>query len=304
MSSKKNKNPLISICIFSYNNSNRLPEVIKSAYSSCSKDFEIVVVDDGSTDDTDAVVKRLYLPNLRYFYIEHSGRPTARNKCIAEARGEYIAWIGADDEYIPGIMDIYTNMTARYPEVDIFYGNLLMADKKMIHIKELSYKEWYGHSQELPAAMVFRNSIPDGGSLIKKSAYDRFGLYDVCYPRAQDYEWFARVSSQAEFKHLGCNTSYWRILDSQFNYPGPKASFGANVVKKLLERFPLDQLVPHVGWGKLPDNEAESLARLLLAHRFIYLKSKADALEQIKRVIALRPCNDILCEAKNIIHRI
>ncbi|WP_167590576.1 glycosyltransferase [Oceanidesulfovibrio indonesiensis] len=296
--------PFISVCIFTHNSAGNLPQAIKSAFSSGRRDFEIVVVDDGSTDDTEGVLRRLRLPNLRYVRTEHSGRPAARNRCIAEARGEYISWMGADDMYAPGILEHYAETAAAHPDVDVLYGNLVMADKRMRPVRELEYEDWRGRNQELLAAMVFRNSVPDGGSLIKKSMYDRFGGYDPDFPRAQDYEWFARIAGRAAFMHVGRNTAIWRILDAQLRYPGPKSNLGAKVVKRLLEQQPLEKMVPQAGWGRIPDNEAEAVARLLLAERFLYLKSPPDALEQVRKAVSLKPGEEILAAAGQLMQAI
>lgn len=294
-SQESRREPLISVCIFAHNSARNLPQAIKSAFSCGKRNFEIVLVDDGSTDDTEDIVRKLRLPNLRYFRTEHSGRPASRNRCIAEARGRYISWMGADDMFTPGILEHYAEAVEAYPHVDVFYGNLLMADMKMRPVKEMGYEDWYGRNQELLAAMVFRNSIPDGGSLIRKGLYDRFGGYDVDFPRAQDYEWFARIAGEATFKHVGRHTTIWRILDAQNNYPGPKTSLGARVVNRLLDRYPLSMLVPQAGWGRIPDNEAEAVAHLLLAERLLYLKSPTtDALERVKKAISLNPSGDVL----------
>jgi len=101
--------PLVSIIIPTHNYAQYLPDAIDSALDQTYKNIEVIVVDDGSTDDTAAVVRR-YKKRLRYYYKTNGGVSSARNAGIAHAKGEYVAFLDADDildtEYVRKTLDL------------------------------------------------------------------------------------------------------------------------------------------------------------------------------------------------------
>ncbi len=281
--------PLISSCFFSYNSADTLPDAIASIYDNATRDFEVVVVDDGSTDNTEAIVRRLRLPNLRYVRKDHSGRPDSRNRCIAEARGDYVLWLGADDRLNKGVLDAYIDFLIRFPEAGVLYGSTLLTDLNLKPVKMVEYEDWTGRPEDVPAGMIFRNGVPDTGTLVKKCLYEQYGGYDLSFPRAQDYEWYVRVAGQVEFRHIGLCTAIWRRSCNATRQKGVEPMHGYRVVEGLLERYPLQRLVPNAGWGEAPDNQAEAVARLLVAERFLNLGAQESAMKQIRLVLKLKP---------------
>jgi len=91
----------VSVIIPAYNGAAFLPEAIDSVLAQDYEPLEILVVDDGSTDDTHDVL-RPYAPRIRYFYQENRGPSAARNLGIERARGDLIAFLDADDRWLPG----------------------------------------------------------------------------------------------------------------------------------------------------------------------------------------------------------
>lgn len=90
----------VSIIIPSYNNASYLSEAIESVLRQSSSDFEIIVVDDGSIDGTSDVLKK-YIRDIKYFYQNNNGPAAARNRGLQEAEGEYVAFLDADDLWLP-----------------------------------------------------------------------------------------------------------------------------------------------------------------------------------------------------------
>lgn len=302
--SKDPTTPLISACFFSYNSADTLPNAIASLFDNVAFEFEVVVVDDGSTDDTEAAIRRMRLPNLRYLKKEHSGRPASRNRCIQEARGEYVLWLGADDRLNKGVLNAYAEAMRQHPEAGVLYGDIMVADLELNPVRVLTYEDWTGRPQDVPAGMVLRNGVPDSGTLVKKALYTEHGGYDLDFPRAQDYEWYARVAGSIEFRHIRMVTTIWRILDPNRAKNQPKSSYGSVVVERLLQRYPLRQLLPQAGWGHIPDNQAESMARLMLAERFFKLRAPDKALSQLQQVLSLKPQQPILQQAVGLLDTI
>ncbi|WKN44445.1 glycosyltransferase family 2 protein [Tunicatimonas pelagia] len=94
-------NVLFSIIIPTYNRANTLPRAIKSVLAQTYGNFELIIVDDGSTDDTEAVVKNIEDDRIRYFKKENEERNIARNFGINHAQGDYVCFLDSDDYYYP-----------------------------------------------------------------------------------------------------------------------------------------------------------------------------------------------------------
>ena len=93
--------PFFSIIIPTYNRAEKIDIPIKSILNQHFKSWELIIIDDGSTDETNALIQTYSSHNVHYFYQQHQGRSTARNLGITKARGEYICFQDSDDEYLP-----------------------------------------------------------------------------------------------------------------------------------------------------------------------------------------------------------
>jgi len=99
--------PKVSIIIPTYNRTDLLPRAIQSVINQTYKDWELLIIDDGSTDNTKEIVEEFVKkdPRIRYFYKENGGQGSARNLGIKNAKGEYIAFLDSDDEWLPEKLD-------------------------------------------------------------------------------------------------------------------------------------------------------------------------------------------------------
>ena len=101
-------NPKVTVIMPTMNRASLLPRSIDSVLSQNFTDYEFIIIDDGSTDNTKQVVEEYVKkdPRIRYIrYEKNQGIPTVRNRGIAEAKGEYIAWQDDDDEWLPGKLE-------------------------------------------------------------------------------------------------------------------------------------------------------------------------------------------------------
>src|SRR5215470_7379907 len=92
-------NPKVSVVIPTYNRAAKVQKGIRSALAQTFSDLEVIVVDDGSADDTGKVLAEAFGDRIRYCYQSNQGASAARNKGITEARGEWIAFLDSDDEW-------------------------------------------------------------------------------------------------------------------------------------------------------------------------------------------------------------
>ncbi|HTY57971.1 MAG TPA: glycosyltransferase [Bacteroidota bacterium] len=279
------KRPFVSIILFTYNGARYLGEAIQSALSQRYDYFEVLVVDDGSTDGTEALVREIASSRLRYIRQEHAGAPAARNRGILEANGEFIVWLGADDVLERDCLASQVRVLGGYPLADVVYGNVMICDAGLGDQRLVRYEEWYGRNREIPRAMVRTNVIPDGGTLIRKECYRRIGTYDTEFRRAHDYQWWSRLADRAVFKHNDAALYRWRWHGGNLGAGSGRQvdmSFESRIVEGLIRRYGLEELFPDPAWKKGNRKRAAALAHAKVAEILAGYGDSAGALAHIQ----------------------
>jgi glycosyltransferase involved in cell wall biosynthesis len=112
----------VSVVIPSYNRAHCILETLESVYSQTFRDFEVVIIDDGSTDNTREVLAP-FGDRIRYIHQENRGLAGARNRGIAEARGEWIAFLDSDDLWLPEKLELQFQAVTRSPDLAVHVTN-------------------------------------------------------------------------------------------------------------------------------------------------------------------------------------
>jgi glycosyltransferase involved in cell wall biosynthesis len=158
------KQPRVSVIIPTYNSAQYLPQAIESVLAQTYTDYEIIVINDGSTDNTRQVVAP-YEEQIRYVYQENQGVSAARNRGLYLARGELIAFLDADDIFLPYKLKEQVAVFDAQPQVGIVNTGfrVIQEDGKTItdvkwweEIPDLDQKTWVLYKPVLPSAMMFR----------------------------------------------------------------------------------------------------------------------------------------------------
>jgi len=126
------ENPTVSVIIPAYNQANFIGKAIESVLRQTYQDFEIIVIDDGSTDNTEEITRGFKDKRVKYIkkYKKNRGISVARNIGIKTARGKYIALLDSDDEWLPEKLDKQINiLQSESPEVGVVYSNLCYIDE-------------------------------------------------------------------------------------------------------------------------------------------------------------------------------
>lgn len=119
---------MLSIVIPLYNKEKQIGDTLRSVLAQTYQDFEIVIVDDGSTDNSIAEVKKLSDPRIRVISQENAGVSAARNTGISAAKGEYIALIDGDDVWKPEFLSTIISLIKKYPNCDVFASKYELHD--------------------------------------------------------------------------------------------------------------------------------------------------------------------------------
>lgn len=236
----------MSVVVPAYNAERFVGRTVESALGQTHQALEILVVDDGSTDDTAAIVTSLARGDRRVKLIkqENSGPEVARNRGILEAQGDLIATLDADDLWHPtkierqvesfgGSSDLLGVVYTKYCTID--------EDDRVIPQKRRMSSQWTSTPEgQVLAALVWRNFLGNGSTpLIRRGCFGRVGLYDPSYrergaPGVADFDFYLRLAEAFEFR----------------------------VVPEIL-----------VGYRQLPDSLSADLAALRRGHRLVVLEA-------------------------------
>jgi len=181
---------LISVIIPTYNRSDFLKEAIESVLKQTYQPFELIVVDDGSTDDTAGVLSR-YAGKISALSVNHGGPSAARNHGIQAARGDYIAFLDSDDLWLPGKLAAQMHFFHNNPEAricqteEIWMRNSVRVNPRQKHKK---YSGWI-FDQCLPLCVVSPSAV-----MMHRSVLTRVGLFDETFPACEDYDLWLRIA--------------------------------------------------------------------------------------------------------------
>jgi len=243
--------PFISVLMASYQRAHLIGEAIDSVLSQSFADFEYVIVDDGSTDGAPDVVRGYDDPRIRLFVNpENRGRSHARTRAIKQARGDYVLWMADDDLLVPGVLEMYAAQIAEHPEIDVFYGNLMLFEGDR-DLNPYEPNDWTGRSDRLLGASLVGSCIPDGGSVTRRSLYEQVGCFDPEFVRAQDYEFWTRAVAVAQFKKVDQIVYRYRKHDGNVSFGSTiDLSYDSKIIRRLLTRHPLPAFYPDDDWSQ------------------------------------------------------
>ncbi len=125
--------PKVSVIIPTYNCAHYLADALESVFQQTFSDYEVIVVDDGSPDNTKEVVERFitrYPSRLKYIYQPHQERSVARNNGIQAASGEYIAFLDADDQWLPHKLSIQVPILDEHPEIGLVHSDIIFMNQE------------------------------------------------------------------------------------------------------------------------------------------------------------------------------
>ena len=204
----------VSVVIPAYNRARFLPECLESVLGQTFRDFEILVIDDGSTDNTPEVVAA-YCPPVRYVCQENQGMIAAYNKGIELARGEYIAILDSDDVLLEDALRLRVDIMDRYPEVGFSYGQAHIIDEesRMLRLRRRRSKGpfvWQG--KEEIGRLLLGNYIPCSTVMIRRSCFEVVGLFDSTFRQgSEDFDMWLRLAKRYDVAYIDKPLAKFRV---------------------------------------------------------------------------------------------
>jgi glycosyltransferase involved in cell wall biosynthesis len=198
------RNPLVSVILPTYNRKHLLKETIESVLSQTYKDLEVIVVDDGSTDNTEHFISNFNDERITYIKQDHRGVSSARNKGIENAKGEYIAFLDSDDKWLPSKIEeqlkVFKNSKLN---PGVIYSGIEYIDENGKKIREERLPAYRGNLF-LYLLGARRNVVLGVGStvLVKRVCFKECGLFDENMSYREDLDLLIRISKRFTFDYV------------------------------------------------------------------------------------------------------
>ncbi|MFW9989368.1 MAG: glycosyltransferase family 2 protein [Candidatus Odinarchaeota archaeon] len=192
------ENPLVSVIIPTYNRATLVREAIHSVVNQSYKNFEILVVDDGSSDNTKGIVQDIAKKDLRIKYIwqKHSGTPAVtRNRGIKASIGDLIAFLDSDDIWFSKKLEKQIKAFQRNPKMLVIASNSVYFSKEKKIIPTILFL----NEVKLSFRNILRmNPLSISDVLVKREIFDSIGYFNESIVKMVDYEFWLRLLSQKD----------------------------------------------------------------------------------------------------------
>lgn len=189
--------PTVSVIVPTYNRAHLLPECLDSILSQSFRDFEIVVIDDGSTDNTKALVNSYiarFEGKIRYFYQRNMGAAAARNRGIKVAAGELIAFCDSDDAWLPGKLERQVAALTANPACAMVVGECVVMGREAEGGFMVARATFEGRS--FLEALFETQFVNVGATLFRASCLRKIGGFDKTVEPAEDYDLALRLAAR------------------------------------------------------------------------------------------------------------
>lgn len=192
--------PKVSIIIPTYNRADLLPATLQSVFNQSFRDFEVIVVDDGSSDETRDVLETFVDPRLTFIYQDKSGRSAARNYGWKISQAPLTVFLDSDDLLLPDALGSLFKGLLDCPDVGAIGGGFLYIDERGCLLGEA--QAWLNDQLDLSRWLV---SCPFsiGGVIVRSEWLKKVGGFDTCFDFAEDWDlWLRMVASGCLMKWI------------------------------------------------------------------------------------------------------
>jgi glycosyltransferase involved in cell wall biosynthesis len=188
---------IVSVIIPAYNAEKTILATLESVQRQTLSDFELIVIDDGSTDHTVDLAKTLQDPRLKIFSYQNGGVSVARNRGIQHASGDFISFIDADDLWMPDKLQLQLEALQKNPEAGVAYSWTIFVDEKgtVLYAQEPVF-----HEGNVYPHLLVENFILNGSNvLIRRQFVEAVGDFHAPLKYAEDWEFYIRLAALCTF---------------------------------------------------------------------------------------------------------
>ena len=244
------KIPLVSVIIPTYNSADYIEEALESVFKQTFQDFEIIVIDDGSNDGTGEILKK-YGDRVRYLFQDNSGPASARNKGIRIARGRYIAFLDADDIWLPTKLEKQIGLFYQCEHLGMVTTGVCSFDERGVFGFSTNKRKTLMHG-DIARNIFLHSNVGTPTVMVRKEVFDNIGFFEENIRQAEDDNMWIRIAANYDIElidetlikvrnhpqRMTLNKS--ELLDSvQTNIQLLKTKYGETVRKKIEKTIPI-----------------------------------------------------------------
>lgn len=202
--------PQVSVIMPTYNRRDFICEAIQSVLTQRHQSLELIIVDDGSTDNTKEYIEESYSDTrIRYFYQENQGQSAARNFGLSIAKGDYICFLDSDNRWLPKKLAKSLELFDEISEIDVVYADTITIDEKGDIISEENMTRYSGIISD---QLLKDNCVSINTLMAKRHCFEEMGGFDESLRVAEDYELWLRFSTKYKFQYIPEFFAEYRIM--------------------------------------------------------------------------------------------
>jgi len=238
--------PKVSIVLPTYNQARYLKKAISSVLLQSFPDFELIIVNDGSTDNTEQVIKNFNDKRIIYIKQKNQGEYKSTNKALRMIRGDYFTWIHSDDLWPKNNLKNRVEFLNKHRFYKVVHGDICLIDaygrrKKILRAKPwdnqkiLAYycQNYYqGILIKRPVVGIFHHT----SLLMKKDVLKSVGFWDEKLPYAGDLDWMLRLLKKEPVIYLNKVVYYYRVYSKERHTNLPRRQIVLSILKRICKK--------------------------------------------------------------------
>ncbi|KAB2925631.1 MAG: glycosyltransferase [Bacteroidetes bacterium] len=215
--------PKFTVLVPTYNQAGYIPDTLDSLRRQTVEDWEAVVVNDGSTDNTRRVIERYALADdrIRTFHKSNGGVASALNEALRQARGEWILWLSSDDLFEADKLKVHERHFAAHPEARFFYTNYSLLYQQTQ--QKVPGYPGIAADEDRVLSFFYTNYINGISICIHRSVFSSVGFFNEILRDGQDYDMWLRIARQFPLQYIDARTCTYRVHPEQGASKFPEA---------------------------------------------------------------------------------
>lgn len=250
--------PFFSILMPTYNQAHYIEESITSVLNQSFKDFELVICNDGSTDNTLEVISKYNDPRIKVISKKNGGTGSALNEALKNSNGSWICWLSSDDLYEPNALEIFNNAIKQNSDRRAFHAHYYFLHDSNKHKESPPHQEWALNTpDDLQLIKLLEGNYFNGITVcIDRNIFDEVGYFNEANRTAQDYEMWLNIARITTWKYIPERTSVTRMHDAVGAVAFPEAGIydSSLAVVRFLNKYEFPDFFPILDLATKPEH--------------------------------------------------
>lgn len=234
--------PKVSVVIPAYNCERFISAAIESVLAQTYGDYEVIVINDGSTDKTDEILVK-YVQKIKVMRQPNKGPAEARNTGIANSEGKYIAFLDQDDAWLPDKLKMQVEIMEKNNKLGLVYTDVYVLKDKEFgnadHLYKRSFQMRQPHRGSIFEYLFLDNFISTSSVMVRKECLSKVGMFDPAVVPSEDYDRWLRIAAVCEIDYI--DTPLVKFRDHIAAFAGNKIltlTHVIDVLNKMLSEYP------------------------------------------------------------------